>query len=191
MHLLHLLRTILVKLDNLLAGRRVGRLLKVRAETGDEAVCAISDAVALVRRLGAVGGVVLGVELLEGVEEAAGDAVLGVELESALDGGVANHVALGEVLCEDAGARLVLLGDLVAVAGGLCKVGAVVVAGVGAGAGDGDVVGAELGVVEEEGGLHGRLLFKGDVGILGLSLGCYLDISNFATVLCVSDLDDS
>lgn len=45
--------------------------------------------------------------------EAVGDAVLVVQLDCALNGVVADGVAVGEVLGDDAGARLVFLRDVI------------------------------------------------------------------------------
>lgn len=73
------------------------------------------DTVGLVRRLGLLGGLVLVVEVLERGQEAAGDTVLVVKVERALRSLVADNVAVGEVLGDDTGAGLLLLGNLVAV----------------------------------------------------------------------------
>ena len=179
-HLADLLLAVRVELDNLLAGRSVGSLLEVGAQAGKEVGGALGQAVGLVGGLGAIGGVVLGVEALKRRHKAARDAVLLVELEGALDGGIADDVALGEVLGEDAGARFLLLGDLVAgTVAALVEVRALV-AGVAGSAGDGDVVGTELGVVEEEGRLCGSILLKGHVGRLGLALLSDLEVGNLA-----------
>lgn len=99
MNLLDLAATIGVELDNLLASRSVGSLLKVRVETQPEIVGSLSDSIALISGLGAVAGMVLAVETLEGGEETVRDTVLGVELDAALNGGVTHDVALGKVLC--------------------------------------------------------------------------------------------
>lgn len=157
-------RAQLTKVNQLLASGGVGSLFKVRAQTGEdgggEGGGALCDAVALVGGLGAVGGVVLAVELVQLVEEARGHAVLVVKLDGALDRGVAYHVAVCEVLGNDARPRLLLLCDLVPVTFGVD--GAAMWFGVvGADARCGrhaDVRGAELGVVEEEGGLGGGVL---------------------------------
>lgn len=104
---------------------------------------------------------VLLVEVLEGIGEAGGDAVFVVEGDGFLDGAVGEHVAVREVLGYDAGAGLVFLGDLVAFFGsggegffGGSGGGGGKVAN-GGGGGDVHLGGAELGVVEEEGGFGG------------------------------------
>lgn len=178
MHLLDVLGAVFVKPDNLLAGRVIARLLKVRVEPGEEVVGALRDAVVLVGSLGAVCRVVLAVQLVQGVEEAAGDVVLLVELQGALDGRVADDVAVREVLGDDPGARLLLLGDFIRVA---LVVGDNFLVGIsGRGAGDGDVVGAQLGVVQQKGRFARRLLLKGDVGNLGVAIGGDPDVGYFA-----------
>ncbi|KAG7116665.1 hypothetical protein HYQ44_006292, partial [Verticillium longisporum] len=115
-----------------------GGLLKVATEAAEEALGAGRNAVGLVGGLGAIGGVVLLVEALEGVEEAGGDAVLAVELNGALQGGVA------------------------------------------AGAGDADVGGAELCVVQQKGGLGCCLLLKGDGSLLLLTGGGDIEARDLA-----------
>lgn len=90
---------------------------------------------------------VLLVEVLKGGQEAVGDVVLVVELKTALDGGVSDHVAVGEVLGQDAGTGLLLLRDLVGVAVRIVSGVGDIIIDIGAGAGDLEVVGAELGVV--------------------------------------------
>lgn len=123
---------------------------------------------------------VLGVEVLEGGEEAVRDIVLGVQLDSALDGGISDHVAVSEVLGQDASTGLLLLGDLVGVAVGVLGGVSSIIVDILAGAGNLEVVGAELGVVEEKSSLLGRLLLKSDVGRLGLALSGDLEISDLA-----------
>lgn len=122
----------------------------------------MGDAVALVGGPGAVGGVVLAVELVELVEEACAHAMLVVQLDGALDGGVADHVALRQVLSNDARSRLLLLCDLVRVTVGVGGDGGVGVVRGGTRCGShGDVRGAQLGVVEEQSGLGSGVLFYG------------------------------
>lgn len=48
-------------------------------------------------------------------------------------------------------------------------------------AGDGNVLGAELGVVEQKSGLLCGLLLESHLGLLGLALGGDLDVGNLAT----------
>lgn len=126
----------------------------------------------------------LAIELVELGEEARRDAVLLVEVEGARDGGVADHVAVREVLGQDARARLLLLCDLVAVA--VRGRDAIVARGlVGGEAGRGgyrDVRGAELGVVEEEGGLGGGVLLEGHGGGFGVAVGLDVEAVDLAAV---------
>lgn len=134
-----------VEVDELLARWGVRSLVIVRGESVQDTLRASGDAVGLVGGLGLLGGLVFGVEILEGLEEAVGNTVLLVEIESALSSLVTNHVAVSEVLCDDAGSWLLLLGNLIRVLGGdvflnlLCALGSR----------DRDLRLAKLGVVEE------------------------------------------
>lgn len=102
-----------------------------------------------------------------------------VQLDGALERYVANDVAVRQVLGKDARAGLHLLGNFVVIVALSSEVRAIVfrIAG---GAGDCDVVGAELCVVEEESRLHGSLLFESDFCALRLALGGDFDIGDFA-----------
>ena len=113
--------------------------------------------------------------------------MLVVELNGALQSGIANNVAVGQVLGENASAGLLLLGQLVRVAlmgrdgssaSNSAGRGRLVVL---VGAGDSNVVGAELGVVQKQGSLGSSILLERDGGRLGLALGGNLDIRNLAT----------
>lgn len=111
--------------------------------------------------------------------------MLRVKLDGMLDGGVADNVAMGEVLGEDTGTGLLLLCNVVRLAlsvGG--TVGGILL--VGMGTRHGDVVGAKLGVVEQKSRLHGRLLLKSNIGALGLALGGELNVGNLATSMNIS-----
>lgn len=185
-YVLHLPAPVGVELGDLLAGGRVGGLLKVRVEAAEEAAAAGGDAVGLVGGAGAVRGVVLGVEVLDGGEEARGDVVLVVEVDGALEGRVADDVALGEVLGQDAGARFHLLRELVGGLVALGRVAAAVRVGGGRLAGDGDGGVAQLGVVEEEGRLESCLPLEGDGCGLGVARGGDLDVGDLAAVEFVS-----
>lgn len=154
----------LTKVNQLLASAGVGSLLKVRAQAGEDGVGeggrALGDAVALIGSLGAVGGMVLAIELVQLVEEFRGHAVLMVQLDGALDRGITDNVAMCQVLGDDARARLFLLCNFVRVTFGVG--GNMCVGFVRAGACCGchaDVRGAQLGVVQEEGGLGSSVLF--------------------------------
>lgn len=182
---LHLSGAVNVELGNLLAGRRVAGLLKVAVQAREEVVGALGDAVVLVGRLGAVCGLVLLVQVLESAKETRRDAVLLVQLDGALDRGVTDHVAVCQILGQDASAGLHLLRDLVVGVALSSKVGAVILR-VAGGAGHGDVVGAELCVVEQESCLHGRLLLKGHFCAFRLALGGDFDIGDFAAMENVS-----
>lgn len=73
------------------------------------------DAVGLVCGLGLLGGLVLAIEVLERLQEAAGDTMLVVKVERTLGSLVADNVAVGEVFGNDTGTGLLLLGNFVAI----------------------------------------------------------------------------
>lgn len=181
---LHLLGAGGVEVDNLLGARRLQGLLKVRGEAAEQAVSPRSDAVALVGRLGAVGCVVLLVEVLDCRQEALRDAVLLVESNGRLQAAVGNEVAAGQVLGKDARAGLLLLCDLICVAVGV-GLGVDIVSGIGVlsrSRGDGELVLAKLGVIEEKSSASGALLFKGHRGGLGLAFGGDIEGADLAAV---------
>lgn len=62
-----------------------------------------------------VGGMVFGVEVLDGGQELVGNPVLGVEINGLLNGSVTNDVSVGEVLGNNTAARLLFLCDLITV----------------------------------------------------------------------------
>lgn len=181
MDVLHLLGSLRVEVDELLARGGAGRLLKVRPQPRKERVGLLGHAVGLVDALGLVGGVVLGIEVLKGGEEAVGDAVLVVKVDGSLDGLVSYDVAMGHVLGDDAGSRLLLLRDLVAVSLGVLGEVASVVVVAAAGRSDLDVAGSELRVVEKEGRLGRGLLLECDGGTLGLLGGTEFDGADLTT----------
>lgn len=113
---------------------------------------------------------VAAVELSELVEEAGGYTVLVVQVDSALDGGIADDVAVREILGDDARPGLLLLCDLVGVAVGDGR-GAVILRRSTSRGGDGDVRGAQLCVVQEKGSLGSGVLLccreGGDVSKTG------------------------
>ena len=124
---------------------------------------------------------VLVVEVLERRHEAVGDSVLLVELDTALEGSIADHVAVGEVLSQDTAAGLLFLSDLVAVAVGVCGVGSVIVLSILGN--DFDLRATELGVVQELGRLGSSLLLEDDGRRLGtVGIGSDLQVGDLATV---------
>lgn len=75
----------------------------------------VADLIALVEAARAVRRFDLAVEVGQRGGELGREAVLLVERDRLLDGRVADGVAVGQVLCDDARARLVFLGDVVPV----------------------------------------------------------------------------
>jgi hypothetical protein len=155
-------------------------LLKIRAQAAKEARGLFRDLVGLVGRLGAVGSMVLGVEVLQGRHEPVGYTMLVVELDRTLNGSIANDVTVGEVLGEDAAAGLLLLGDLVTVTLGVGGGARVLVGVLG---GDVDLGAGQLRVVQQQGRLGGRLLLKDNGGRLCAvgALG-YLEFCDLAAI---------
>lgn len=124
MDISNLLIALCVEACESLPGRRTHRFLEVRVDAPPSRSRLISDAVALVKTLGAISRLVFGVELCKSVGEAIGDTVLVVKGNGTLDRRVADHVAVGEVFGNDARARLVFLRNVMLVAGGVFSVGA-------------------------------------------------------------------
>lgn len=115
-----LLLALSVEVNQLLASWGGGGLLEVRVEAGEQASSARGDAVALVSSLGTVGGVVLLIQAGQGGHEASRHSVLVVKLDSTLQGSISDHVAVSEVLGQNACTRLLLLCDLIRVAFCVC-----------------------------------------------------------------------
>ena len=105
-----------------------------------------------------------------------------VQIDGTLSGLIGDNVAMSQILGNDARTWLLLLGDLIAIAFSLCSIMASIVLVRASSAGDLDVSGAKLGVVEEEGSLGRGFLFEGYGGILGLTSRLNLDAGNLAAV---------
>ena len=172
----HLVGGLGVEVDKLLSRWSGSSLVVVRRKGVEDALNTSGDAVRLIGGLGLLGSLVLGVKVVEGLKELVGNTVFLVEIQSALSSLVTDGVAVGEILGDDAGAWLLLLGDLVGV---LLSVGWLVLL-CSFRAGDGNLGAAELGVVKEEGRLGGRLLLEGYRGILGLAGWGDLDLGNLS-----------
>ena len=108
-----LLAALVVEVSELLAGGSAEGLLEVRVQARPGSDTLVSDTILLVNALSLCGSLVLGIELLEGRGEASADTVLLIESKSALNGLVADGVAMGEVLGNDTRAGLVFLRDSV------------------------------------------------------------------------------
>jgi len=144
-----------------LSSRSVESLLKVGAQTAPAGGSFLRDLVLLVDGLSFLRSLVLGVEVGECLLEATADSVLLVDLESSLDGLVADGVAVCKVFGDDAGTRLVFLADLFAV---LIVTGSLTASDLIERCGRGylDLRWSELGVVQQQSGLCGRLFLEGD-----------------------------
>lgn len=119
MYVPHLLVTLCVEAYQLLARRSAKGLLEVGVQASPRSVSLVCDPVACIQALRTIRCLVLAVKLLKGVGEASGDPVLIVKRDGALDGIIADHVAVGQVLGNNARTRLVFLRDIVYIAGGI------------------------------------------------------------------------
>ena len=110
-----------------------------------------------------------------------------VQFNGTLGSLIADNIAMGQVLSNDAGSWLLLLGDLITVA--LCLGGkmASVILLRASGAGNLDVGRTELSVVEEESSLGRGFLFEGNSRFMGLGGGLDLDAGNLAAVCRISN----
>jgi hypothetical protein len=111
-----------------------------------------------------------------------GNTVLLIQLNGTLSCLIADNVAMGQVLSNDARSRLLFLGDLITVTLSLCSEVASVILVRAGGAGDLDVGCAKLGVVEEESGLGSGFLFEGYRCVLGLACGLDFDAGDLTAV---------
>ena len=102
MNVPYLLIALGVETGEFLTGRGAEGFLKVRVQAAPTLGCFVSDAVARIEALGAVGSFEFLVELRQYRGEAVRDAVLVVEGDGALDGFVADGVAVSEVFRNDA-----------------------------------------------------------------------------------------
>jgi len=181
MDILDLLGGLSVKVDKLLASWGLSSLLVVRGQSGKERVNTGSDAIAVVNGLGLVGSMVLGIKLVESLEEAVAYTMLLVKFDSTLDSLVANNISMSKVFGNDTASGLLLLGDLVTVTLGLVLVVVAIVLVATSGTGDLNLSGTKLGIVKEEGSLGSGFLLEGYGRILGgLSFGD-LEAGNLAT----------
>ena len=92
-----------------LAGRGVDGFFEVGVQAQPALVGFVGDAVFSVDCFGFFGGFVSVVEVFEGRDEFVGEAMFVVKGDGALDGGVGDGVAVGEVFGDDAGSRFIFL----------------------------------------------------------------------------------
>lgn len=106
--------------------------------------------------------------------------MLVVKIDGLLNCLVTDYIAMGEVLGNNARARLFLLCNLIGIA--LIVRGIVAVIRVGRCRGNLDLSRAELGVVEEEGSLCGSFLLESDSCALGGFAGwCEIELGDLTT----------
>ncbi len=97
-----------------LTGRGTEGLLEIRAQLHPAGLDSLGDTVVGIHILGLLGGVIFAIKILESIGETLGDTVLLVQSEGTLDGLVTDRVAVRQILCNDAGAWLILLLKIVA-----------------------------------------------------------------------------
>lgn len=182
MDIRNLLRGRSIEVHELLTSWGSSSLLVVGRQSSKERVDTGSNAIGVVDGLGLVGSMVLGIELVEGLEEAAADTVLLVEIDGTLNGGITHNVSMSKVLSNDAAAGLLLLGDVVALTLGVGLVVASIILVATCGAGNLNLSSTKLGVVEEEGSLGSGFLLESNGGRLSrISFGD-LEAGDLATV---------
>lgn len=151
MHITDLLVALGVEgMETLTRGSAKG-FLEVRVQATPTGLDLLRNTVVGINVLRLLGRFVFAVEVGQSAGEAIGDAVLAVESESTLDGLITDHVALGQILCHDARAGLVLLCNVVAFSGALVAMVSSFASGQlvkTSSAGDLDLGRSELGIVE-------------------------------------------
>lgn len=129
----------------------------------------VKEAATCTYRLGLVSCVVLSIQVGEGREETLRDAVLVVEVDSLLDAGVTNNVAMSKVLSNNSASWLLFLGDLIGIALSVLGVVASIILIGSRSASNLDLCRTELGVVQEKSCLRGSLLLESYSSILGFA----------------------
>lgn len=109
MDIANLLVCLEVEISHFTTSRGIQGLLKVRMEAAPPAGSLVADLITLVQALCFLTGMVLFIETRKSVRESLGETAFLVECNGLLNGLVADGVALGKVLGEDAGTRLVFL----------------------------------------------------------------------------------
>lgn len=117
----HLFVTLCVEAYQFLTCRSAKGFLKVGIQASPRSISLVCDAVACIQALRTIRCLVLAVKMLKGVSEATGDAMLVVKGDGALDGIVADHVAVGQVFGNNARSWLIFLRDIVYIAGGIVR----------------------------------------------------------------------
>ena len=113
-HVQDLLRARVVECTQSLTGRCVGGLLEVRRESEPALLNAARHARLLIHLYSPLRDLESGVEVVECADEAIAHAMLLIEIDGALDGFVADYVAMCEIFGHNAGAWLVFLCDVLA-----------------------------------------------------------------------------
>jgi hypothetical protein len=110
---------LIVEATEFLTSGSIGSLLEVAVQSGPASICLLCETELVVNSLSLLSGLCLGVEVLKGLGELGGVAVLLIGSESRLDSLVRDDVTMGEILGEDAGAGLLFLLNVVVAIFGL------------------------------------------------------------------------
>lgn len=172
MNILDLSGRLGIEVDELLASWGICGFLVVGGQSSKEGVGPSSHSIGVVDRSSLVGGMVFRVDVGQSLNKAVGYSVLLIELDGTLDGLVANNITVGKIFGDNAAAWFLFLGDLVAVALSLLFVMTSIIFATASGAGDVNLCGTKLSVIEEQGSLSRGFLLESYGGILSrLSFG--------------------
>jgi hypothetical protein len=169
---------LVIECAHLLACRRVCSLVIVAVQAIPHGGSFLGDSKLVVNSLRLLSSLSLRVEVLQSLHKLGAIAILLISGKGRLDSLVGDNIAVGEVLGDDACARLLLLLNVMVTIHGLRCLSNLIAGDLvdGLCGADLDRVGAELGIVEEEGRLRGGSLLKGDGGGLGVvARGLYAD----------------
>lgn len=169
MNVLNLAGSLCIKVHKLLTSWGSSSLFIIGCQTRKERVGLLCDTIRFISGLGLFSGMILAVEVVQGVEEAARDSMLLIKVDSSLSSGVSDSVTMGKVFCDDTASWLLLLGYFVAIT---LFVGSIMVSIVfveARRASNLDLSRAKLGVVEQKSCLGGGFLLELNGGLLCLS----------------------
>lgn len=116
MDISHLFVTLSVESSKFLSRRGTDCLFEIGMYTGPATARFFRDPVTGIDALGAIGGFVFRVEILESASKAIGNTVLVVESYGTLDGGIADSIAVGKVFSKNSRPWLILLRNVIVIA---------------------------------------------------------------------------
>ena len=168
----NLLVALLIEASQLLTGGSTESLFEISAQAAPASDCLLRHTKLGIGSLCLLGGLVLAIESVEGGDEASTDAVLVIESNGLFDGLVADDIAVGQIFGNNAGARLVLLIDVLSgvLVGGASRLVASNLVERGSRR-DVNLCSSELGVIQQESSLRSSLFLECDRGRLS-AVGC-------------------